>query len=113
MRTNSEIDDALLDQAMKAAGRSTKRATVKEGLRLLVRVHQQPGALPHLRCWGGRANWTKCQRRGGRSPEDYRPAKVTGCSKLREPPVANCTWQITFPVDPCSCRNVVRVAAPM
>ena len=36
MRTNIEIDDELMSQAMAATGLSTKRATVEEGLRLLV-----------------------------------------------------------------------------
>jgi len=37
MRTNIEIDDELLSQAMRASGCKTKRATVEEGLRLLAR----------------------------------------------------------------------------
>ena len=37
MRTNIEIDDALLSDAMRASGCKTKRATVEEGLRLLAR----------------------------------------------------------------------------
>ncbi len=48
MRTNIEIDDALLSQAMIAAGLSTKRATVEESLRLLVRVHEQGRALADI-----------------------------------------------------------------
>jgi Arc/MetJ family transcription regulator len=48
MRTNIEIDDYLLCQAMKAAGLSTKRATVEEGLRLLVQVRGQTQAFAEL-----------------------------------------------------------------
>jgi len=48
MRTNIEIDDALLSQAMLAAGLTTKRATVEESLRLLVRVHEQARALADI-----------------------------------------------------------------
>jgi Arc/MetJ family transcription regulator len=48
MRTNIDIDDALLSQAMVAAGLSTKRATVEESLRLLVRVHEQGRALADI-----------------------------------------------------------------
>jgi Arc/MetJ family transcription regulator len=48
MRTNIEIDDKLLTQAMKATGLSTKRATVEEGLRLLVRMRKQVKALANL-----------------------------------------------------------------
>ena len=52
MRTNIEIDDELLSQAMTAAGQSTKRATVEEGLRLLVRVRKQVEALAELKGLG-------------------------------------------------------------
>jgi Arc/MetJ family transcription regulator len=48
MRTNIEINDALLSRAMSAYGVSTKWATVEEGLRLLVRVHEQAGALADI-----------------------------------------------------------------
>ena len=37
MRTNIDIDDRLLSEAMRASGCLTKRATVEEGLRLLAR----------------------------------------------------------------------------
>lgn len=58
MRTNIEIDDELLSQAMTAAGQSTKRATVEEGLRLLIRVHKQTEALAELQGlgWDGDLN---------------------------------------------------------
>jgi Arc/MetJ family transcription regulator len=52
MRTNIDIDDELLAQAMVAAGRSTKRATVEAGLRLLLRVRQQSEALADLQGLG-------------------------------------------------------------
>ena len=52
MRTNIEIDDVLLSRAMKAAGLSTKRATVEEGLRLLVQVREQSRALSRLKGLG-------------------------------------------------------------
>jgi Arc/MetJ family transcription regulator len=48
MRTNIEIDDELLSQAMAATGLSTKRATVEEGLRLLVQLRGQTKALAEL-----------------------------------------------------------------
>jgi len=41
MRTNIEIDDALMEQAMRAAGSGTKKAAVEEGLKLLVRTRAQ------------------------------------------------------------------------
>ena len=52
MRTNIDIDDELLSHAMAASGLSTKRATVEEGLRLLVRVREQAKALADLRGLG-------------------------------------------------------------
>jgi Arc/MetJ family transcription regulator len=48
MRTNIEIDDDLMDRAMSVAGLPTKRATVEEGLRLLIRVREQVEALDTL-----------------------------------------------------------------
>ncbi|HEY0339859.1 MAG TPA: type II toxin-antitoxin system VapB family antitoxin [Steroidobacteraceae bacterium] len=41
MRTNIEIDDQLMQKALKASGLSTKRAVVEEGLRLLVKLRGQ------------------------------------------------------------------------
>lgn len=48
MRSNIEIDDALLRKALKITGISTKRAVVEEGLRLLLKVKGQ-GSIRHLR----------------------------------------------------------------
>jgi Arc/MetJ family transcription regulator len=48
MRTNIEIDDKLMAQAIKLTGLPTKRAVVEEGLRLLVRVRKQAQALKAL-----------------------------------------------------------------
>jgi len=50
MRTNIEIDDKLMKQAMKASGAATKKATVEEALKRLVRSQQQEKALRSL--WG-------------------------------------------------------------
>lgn len=41
MRTNIEISDALMAEAQKAAGSATKKDTVEQALRLLVRLRQQ------------------------------------------------------------------------
>jgi Arc/MetJ family transcription regulator len=48
MRTNIEIDDTLLAQAMAATGQTTKRATVEEALRTVVRIRSQQEALRSL-----------------------------------------------------------------
>ena len=41
MRTNIEIDDALMAEAQKASGHATKKQTVEEALRLMVRLRRQ------------------------------------------------------------------------
>lgn len=44
MRTNIEIDDGLMAEAQKASGHATKKQTVEEALRLLVRLRGQKEA---------------------------------------------------------------------
>jgi Arc/MetJ family transcription regulator len=41
MRTNIEIDDALMAEARKTAGGATKKQTVEQALRLLIRLRRQ------------------------------------------------------------------------
>jgi Arc/MetJ family transcription regulator len=41
MRTNIEIDDALMRKALKVSGHATKKQTVEEALRLMIRLRQQ------------------------------------------------------------------------
>jgi Arc/MetJ family transcription regulator len=53
MRTNIEIDDQLIHQAMRSTGARTKKAAVDAGLRLLVKTHAQ-GAFRRLR---GKVHW--------------------------------------------------------
>jgi Arc/MetJ family transcription regulator len=53
MRTNIEIDDRLMRQAMKSSGARTKRATVEAGLKLLVQVRGQAG----IRRLRGKIKW--------------------------------------------------------
>ncbi|MFO1159563.1 MAG: type II toxin-antitoxin system VapB family antitoxin [Reyranellaceae bacterium] len=48
MRTNIDIDDDLLAKAMAATGLSTKKATVEEALRRLVKRHERLDALADL-----------------------------------------------------------------
>ena len=54
MRTNIEIDDELMSEAMRATGEGTKRAVVERGLRMLVAVKRQ-GSIRRLR---GQVRWT-------------------------------------------------------
>ena len=52
MRTNIEIDDKLMAQALKLTGLPTKRAVVEEGLRLMVRRRKQARGLKSLKGFG-------------------------------------------------------------
>jgi Arc/MetJ family transcription regulator len=45
MRTNIEIDDALMAEAMRLTGQKTKKATVEEALRRVVRLEKQKQVL--------------------------------------------------------------------
>ena len=53
MRTNIEIDDDLMREAMEASGETTKRAVVERGLRLLIDTRAQ-GGIRRLR---GKVKW--------------------------------------------------------
>jgi Arc/MetJ family transcription regulator len=53
MRTNIEIDDKLMKEAMRSAKKRTKRETVEEGLRTLIRLHRQTG----IRRLRGKVKW--------------------------------------------------------
>jgi len=41
MRTNIEIDDRLMAEAQKASGLATKKQTVEQALRLMVKLRRQ------------------------------------------------------------------------
>ena len=43
MRTNIEIDDKLMSDALKATGLKTKKAVVEQGLKTLIRLKKQEG----------------------------------------------------------------------
>ena len=53
MRTNIEIDDRLMKQAMQLSGLSTKRGAVEAALRLLIQTYNQ-GSIRRLR---GKVRW--------------------------------------------------------
>jgi Arc/MetJ family transcription regulator len=66
VRTNVEIDDELLAEAMAATGQRTKRATIEEALRRVVKLHRQKRAGQDLAGigWEGdldamRRDWTE------------------------------------------------------
>jgi len=41
MRTNIDIDDRLMDEAMRAVNAKTKKRAVEQGLELLIRLKRQ------------------------------------------------------------------------
>ena len=53
MRTNIEIEDELIQQALRLSGLKTKRAVVEAGLRMLIRVREQEEILKLAR----RVHW--------------------------------------------------------
>jgi Arc/MetJ family transcription regulator len=53
MRTNIDIDDRLIREAMRRSGARTKKATVEAGLRLLLETHAQSG----IRRLKGKVRW--------------------------------------------------------
>jgi Arc/MetJ family transcription regulator len=53
VRTNIDIDDDLMRQAMRSSGARTKRAVVEEGLRLLIQTRGQ-ASMRRLR---GKVKW--------------------------------------------------------
>jgi Arc/MetJ family transcription regulator len=68
MRTNIEIDDDLMRDAMRIGGLKTKRAAVEEGLRLLIRLGRQG----EVRSLFGQLRWEgdlEDSRRGRALPE--------------------------------------------
>lgn len=48
MRTNIEIDDALLAEAMAVTGKATKKATIEEALKRIVRTYRQRQAIADM-----------------------------------------------------------------
>jgi Arc/MetJ family transcription regulator len=53
MRTNIDIDDRLMRQAMRSSRSRTKRAAVEAGLRLLIQTRAQAG----IRRLRGKIHW--------------------------------------------------------
>jgi Arc/MetJ family transcription regulator len=53
MRTNIELDDSLVAEAMKLTGARTKKDVVDTALRELVRIRRQE----EIRKWRGKLHW--------------------------------------------------------
>lgn len=62
MRTNIDIDDALLKEAMEATELATKKAVVEEALRRLVRSHRQRQAIENLKGIGWEGDLDEMRR---------------------------------------------------
>lgn len=72
MRTNINIDDELMAEAMKAGGFTTKKAAVEAGLHALLRRRQLRQALDEL--WGSVPDWEgdiDAMRRGDRPERGF------------------------------------------
>ena len=54
MRTNIEIDDALMSDVLKATGLKTKKDAVELGLKTLIRLKKQE----NIRRFRGKLKWT-------------------------------------------------------
>lgn len=52
MRTNIDIDEGLMTEAMEATGQTTKRGVVEEGLRRIVDAHRRRRAWAALEGMG-------------------------------------------------------------
>lgn len=64
MRTNIDIDDSLMRQAMRSSGARTKRAAVEAGLKLLAETHAQ-GSIRRMKgkvAWEGDLNQSRLSR---------------------------------------------------
>ena len=54
MRTNVVIDDDLMESALKASGKKTKKDAIEEGLRLLIGMKGQE----RIKDFRGKLTWT-------------------------------------------------------
>ncbi len=86
MRTNIDIDDHVLEQAMRAGPYKTKKDAVEAGLKLLARQ----AAYRELLKWEGKLEWdgepwSAHDKRIARAGQSVRPAVATGESSYRPP----------------------------
>lgn len=67
MRTNIEIDDALMAEARRLSGNATKKQTVEQALRLMIRLgrQQQVGAAFGKYRWRGNLARSRLGRMAG------------------------------------------------
>lgn len=62
MRTNIDIDDELLSRAMEATGATTKKATVEQALRQVVKNYEARRAIADLRGIGWEGDLDEMRR---------------------------------------------------
>lgn len=80
MRTNIDLDDALIDEAMRATGEKTKTAVVHRALRELVRIE----GLRRMRDHRGLMSWEgNLDQMRERQPAAVRDSKGTYGSARR------------------------------
>ena len=85
MRTNIDIDDGVLDAAMKAGPFTTKKDAVEAGLRLLARQ----AAYRELLRWEGQLRWDGDDAPGPASmPLTTGTAARSGALQVQEPAAA-------------------------
>jgi Arc/MetJ family transcription regulator len=65
MRTNIEIDDTLMAAAQKASGQATKKQTVEQALRLMVRLGRQQEATAAFGQYRRRGNLARSRKGRG------------------------------------------------
>jgi Arc/MetJ family transcription regulator len=65
MRTNIDIDDTLMAEAQKASGHQTKRATVEEALRLMIKLRRQNAVKAAFGRYRWRGNLAKSRQGRG------------------------------------------------
>lgn len=78
MRTNIDIDDTLMEAAMKSGHFRTKREAVEEGLRLVARRHHGLEVLK----WEGRLHWDD---QPSTQPADTAPLRLMTPSATCDP----------------------------
>jgi Arc/MetJ family transcription regulator len=65
MRTNIEIDDRLMAEAQKVSGQATKKQTVEQALRLMIRLQRQQEVDAAFGKYRWRGNLTRSRKGRG------------------------------------------------
>ena len=80
MRTNIEIDDAMLAEAMKAGPYKTKKEAVEAGLMLLARK----AAYQEILKWKGKLRWTGDDDEDWSKPIAEEPSKALPRARVKQ-----------------------------